>query len=269
MNCAAPASARPELAELFRSGDLHTRRLGVAVIIALATHTLGGLYANSRPAPAALRPPPVEVELSMHPPPAPPEPPPQVEPELKPVATPAAAVKLSRAPAPPPAAKAGAALTATETPAEPESTEPFDFTSDPRSAVYGGGVVAVGGTAAFGEKGAQAGGRGVAPVAPGPIGDALTAAGDLSERPRLQDSDPCRGYFPKAALSDVASATVRVVIAKGGNVTRADVVSEAPKAQGFGAAARTCLLAQRFSPALDRDGRRVATGLNVNVKFKR
>lgn len=268
MTCATPAGSRYPLAEAFRNGDLHTHRLGVAVIIALATHALGGLYANSRPAPASARPPPVEVELAVRPPPPAPEPP-AAAPEPKAVAAPTPTVKLSRAPAPPAAAKAGAVLTATETAAELESTEPFDFTSDPRSAVYGGGVVAVGGTAAFGEKGAQLGGRGLAPLARGPIGDALTPAGDLSERPRLRDSDPCHGYFPKAALSDAATATVRVVIAKGGNVTRADVVSESPRAQGFGSAARTCLLAQRFSPALDRDGRSVATAVNVNVKFKR
>jgi hypothetical protein len=46
-------------------------------------------------------------------------------------------------------------------------------------------------------------------------------------------------------------------------------VSEAPSGQGFGAAARTCMLGQVFEPALDRDGRPAATALNVNVKFSR
>ena len=63
--------------------------------------------------------------------------------------------------------------------------------------------------------------------------------------------------------------TVRVVIGKRGKVTSASVVSEAPSGQGFGSAARTCMLEQVFSPGLDRAGQPAATSLNVNVKFSR
>ena len=100
-------------------------------------------------------------------------------------------------------------------------------------------------------------------------GDGLTAAGDLSQSPRLRESDPCRGYFPNSARDDVAAAVVRVIVNQQGIATSASVVSESPIGQGFGAAARTCMLQQRFSPALDRQGRAAATAVNVNVKFSR
>jgi hypothetical protein len=59
------------------------------------------------------------------------------------------------------------------------------------------------------------------------------------------------------------------VIGKSGQVSNANVVSESPTGQGFGAAARRCMLDQVFVPALDRDGNAAATALNVNVKFSR
>lgn len=248
-------------------------RWGVALLVAVAAHALGALYAGAMPAHQGPPHPPVEIELAFRePPPPPPVPEPVAEPPApEPVAVkPAARPKPAEAAAPPPAAKAGAVLTAAADAPEPEpAAEPFDFTSDPSSTVYGAGVVAVGGSATFGARGAQAGGRGSAPVTSAPVGDGLTAATDLSEMPRLRDSDPCRGHFPRDAPSDVATATVRVVIGKRGKVTSASLVSEAPSGQGFGAAARTCMLGQVFDPALDREGRPAATALNVNVKFKR
>ncbi len=248
-------------------------RWGVALLVAVAAHALGALYAGAMPAPQGPPQPPVEVELAFRePPPPPPLPEPIAEPALpEPVAIkPVARPKPAEAPAPPAAAKAGAVLTAAPDGQQPEpSSEPFDFTSDPSSTVYGAGVVAVGGTAKLGVRGAQVGGRGSVPVTSAPIGDGLVGVSDLSEMPRLRDSDPCRGYFPKEASSDAATATVRVVIGKRGKVTGASIVSEAPSGQGFGAAARTCMLGQVFEPALDREGRPAATALNVNVKFSR
>jgi hypothetical protein len=161
-------------------------------------------------------------------------------------------------------------LTAPPDPApSPAPAEPFDFTSDPNSHVYGSGVVAVGGTATHGLAGARVGGTGTAPVSGPPSGDGLTAASDLSQKPRLRVNDPCRGFFPAAAQDDVAVVSVRVVIGKNGQVSSANVVSESPAGQGFGAAARRCMLDQVFVPALDRDGEAAATALNVNVKFSR
>jgi hypothetical protein len=67
----------------------------------------------------------------------------------------------------------------------------------------------------------------------------------------------------------VALVSVRVVINKTGKVSRADVVSETPSGQGFGVAARTCMLDQVFVPAIDREGNAAATALAVNVRFSR
>lgn len=211
---------------------------------------------------------PVDVELVLRePPPPPPEPIP--EPALPEAPKAAAPPVLAKAVPPPPAARAGAVVTALPDAAQTEPAEPFDFTSDPNSHVYGAGVVAVSGRASHGLAGAQLGGRGTEPVRAPSRGDALTAVGDLSQRPRLRVQDPCRGFFPAQARDDVAVVSVRVVIGKGGDVASASVVSESPPKQGFGAAARACMLDQTFTPALDRAGRPAATALAVNVKFSR
>jgi TonB family protein len=159
-------------------------------------------------------------------------------------------------------------LTAKPDALAPAAAEPFDFTSDPNSTVYGSGVVAVGGTASHGLAGARVGGEGKAP-APAPRGDGLTNVSDLSARPRLRVSDPCRGFFPDVARADVATVSVRVVIGKNGKVSEAQVVSESPKGQGFGTAARACMLAQMFVPAQDKAGNAAAVALPVNVRFSR
>jgi protein TonB len=256
--------------ELTRLAEPHRDRLLVAALIALAAHAGLGLFAASRePRPEPVRP-PVDVELAFREPPPPPEPkepePPQ-EPDAPKAAEPKPIAKLAP---PPPAARAGAVLTAAPDPTPaPAAAEPFDFTSDPNSHVYGSGVVAVGGTATHGLAGARVGGTGNAPVRTPPPGDGLTAASDLSQKPRLRVNDPCRGFFPEAAQDDVAVVSVRVVIGKSGQVSNANVVSESPTGQGFGAAARRCMLDQAFVPALDRDGNAAATALNVNVKFSR
>jgi TonB family protein len=91
----------------------------------------------------------------------------------------------------------------------------------------------------------------------------------LSQSPKLRFADPCRGFFPSSAHDDVATALVRLVIDPQGVVSNATVLSESPSGQGFGAAARACMLEQRLSPALNRQGRAVATAVNVNVHFSR
>jgi len=92
---------------------------------------------------------------------------------------------------------------------------------------------------------------------------------DLSQKPRLDESDPCRGFFPQSALDDSAQVSVMVVVGKTGSVGRATVVSETPSGQGFGAAARACMSSKRFTPALDRAGSPTATAVRVNVRFRR
>jgi outer membrane biosynthesis protein TonB len=254
-------------AELGKLAEPHAHRCPIAALIALVAHGGLALVAVGHE-PAAPAPPPVDVELTFREPPPPPEPEKEPEPPKEPEAPKAEAPKpIAKVAVPPPAARAGAVLTAAPDSTPEPSAEPFDFTSDPNSHVYGSGVVAVGGTADHGLAGARVGGTGNAPVRP--AGDGLTAAADLSQKPRLRRDDPCRGFFPDAARADVAVVSVRVVIGKDGRVSSANVVSESPVGQGFGVAARRCMLDEVFVPALDRQGKSAATALNVNVKFSR
>lgn len=271
MTGALGTSSSSVIAELGKLAEPHGERLLIAAVVAFAAHAGLGLYAATREPSAAIAPPPVEVELAFREPP-PPAPEPVKEPEAPKAAEPPRAEAprpIAKVAPPPPAARAGAVLTALpDSTPEPAAAEPFDFTSDPNSHVYGSGVVAVGGTAAHGLAGARVGGTGTAPVRP-VAGDGLTAVSDLSQKPRLREADPCRGFFPDTARDDVAVVSVRVVIGKNGGVSNASVVSESPIGQGFGAAARRCMLDQVFVPALDRSGNSAATALNVNVKFSR
>jgi hypothetical protein len=223
--------------------------------------------------PTAVRAPaPLEVELAapepLPPPPTPVTPPPEPTPAEH---TPAPVAKAAAAA--PAAAHVGALLTAKSDPAPtPGADEPVDFTNDPSLVGFGSGVVAIGGKAEHGVTGAKAGppvpGTGVG-SAPRQTGDALVAASDLSRKPGLGESDPCRGYFPAGASDDVANAAVMVTIAKSGSVTNVQLLSETPPKQGFGAAARTCMAGKHFSPGLDRDGKPAATAIRVNIRFLR
>jgi outer membrane biosynthesis protein TonB len=256
------------IAELGKLAEPHRDRLAIAALVALVAHGALGLFAVNREPPVPPPPPPVDVELAFREPlPPPPEAEKEPEPAKEPEPPKPAPKAIAKVAPPPPAARAGAVLTAAPDPTAAPEAEPFDFTSDPNSHVYGSGVVAVGGTATHGLAGARVGGTGSAPVRP--AGDGLTAVGDLSQKPRLRDAAPCRGFFPDAAHDDLAAVSVRVVIGKDGAVSSANVVSESPAGQGFGNAARRCMLDQVFLPALDRDGKNAATALNVNVKFSR
>lgn len=236
---------------------------------ALGSHLLlAGLALRARshvpPAPA-----PLEVELAppepSPPPPAlaqPSPPPPALEPQP-------AARLLSPPPAP---AHVGALVTAKADPTpSPAHDEPVDFTNDPGALGFGSGVVALGGRAEVGLKQAAVAalpGRGSS-VVHGPAGDALTPVGDLSRKPSLGESDPCRGYFPSTASDDVASAAVMVTIGKSGSVSSVQLLSESPPKQGFGTAARACMASKHFSPGLTRDGQPTATAIRVNIRFTR
>jgi TonB family protein len=169
-------------------------------------------------------------------------------------------------------ARAGALVTAKADPVTPQAEGPVDFTNDPSALGFGSGVVAVGGKADFGKQGAlpsPVAGVGRTPAGRGTVADALTPVADLGRKPSLGESDPCRGFFPRGAVDDVASASVMVVVGKSGAVASVRLLSESPPTQGFGAAARTCMRGKRFTPALDRDGRPAATAIRVNVRFSR
>jgi hypothetical protein len=264
------APPRGVMTELTGLAEPQRGRSFVAALVALGVHACVAWFAPEGAPEARVAPPPVDVELAYREPPPPPPAPPEPIQEAEPAKAAAPKAALVKAAAPPPAARAGAVLTAAPEPTPAAApAEPFDFTSDPNSHVYGSGVVAVGGTADHGLAGARVGGTAnVAAHAPA-VGDGLTALSDLSQKPRLQSADPCRGFFPGAAHDDVAVVSVRVVIGKSGKVSNANVVSESPAGQGFGAAARRCMLDQTFVPALDRAGDAAATALNVNVRFSR
>jgi hypothetical protein len=249
------------------------RRRGLVALgwlVALGSHAgVAVLFANEHArAPQQRVPPPVDVEFL---PPAPPEPPP---PEPAPPDAAAKSAVANTAPASPAAARAGALhLAKSDLAPTPQTDEAVDFTNDPNAASFGGGVVAVGGTAAFGAAGARATSIGgtapKAPVVARPVGEALTPLADLSRKPQLPGSDPCRGFFPAGARDDVGDVAVLVTIGKSGHVTNTQLLSENPSLQGFGAAARTCLASRQFVPALDRAGNSAATAVRVNLRFSR
>ena len=218
-------------------------------------------------APPALQ--PLEVELAPPAPPPPPAalpPPPEVHPAEH-------ATTMRAAAAAPEPAHVGALITAKADPApSPKADEPVDFTNDPGALGFGSGIVALGGRAEIGAARAQlspAPGSGTAGLAPKPTGDAIIPVSDLSRKPGLNESDPCRGYFPSSASDDVASAAVMLTIGKSGAVSNVELLSESPPKQGFGAAASTCMKSKHFSPGLDRDGNAAKTSIRVNVRFER
>lgn len=204
-----------------------------------------------------------EVDLTP-PPPAPENPPPAPEPEK---AAPAPVRVQRRAPAPakeaPPAA-AGALHTAKEE-SQPSAGEPVRFAVDANGQGYGFGVVAQGGAGT---------GRGENALGAGPAsaGSALSTAPVMrafAVPPRLDESDPCRGYFPNQAADDRGEVTAKLSISESGQVRRVSVLSEQPPAQGFGRAAQECLKKKRFIPARDAEDRAVAAEAPVNVRFSR
>ena len=255
--------------ELFGRASRRHGLVTVGWVLALGSHAAAALLFVSRHEARAVErtPPPVEMEFVA--PPEPPPPPEAAAPEQA-KATPAQVA----APASPAAARAGALhLAKPDAAPAQQPEEAVDFTTDPHGASYGGGVVAVGGTAALGAVGARVvpvgGTAPAAPVNARPVGDALTPASDLSRKPRLPGGDPCHGFFPNAAQDDVGDVAVMVTIAKSGRVSQTQLLSESPRGQGFGAAARTCLASQAFVPALDRAGNAAATAIRVNLRFSR
>jgi outer membrane biosynthesis protein TonB len=256
--------------ELFERASRKPRWVAVGWLLAIGSHAAAALlFVNHQKAAAPERSlPPVEVEFVVPPEPAPAPAPEPAAPEAVKVAPTHAA-----APAPASAARAGALhLAKADVAPAQQQEEAVDFTTDAHGASYGGGVVAVGGTAAFAAAGARVvPAPGSAPAAPPSArpGEALTPPSDLSRKPRLPVSDPCHGFFPSAAQDDVGDVGVMVTIGKSGRVSQTRLVSESPAGQGFGAAARICLASQAFVPALDRAGNAAATAIRVNLRFSR
>lgn len=243
-------------------------RLGVALLLALLGHAavvvLAAKAGTRAPRLVAV----TEVELAPAPaasPPAPPVAPP--EPQVPPAPQPAPATAArpqkraaaSRPAAAPAAGRAAAVRTVDEDAPTPEG--PVRFVSDATGAAFGSGAVARGGTADVGQQPA-------APVpARAPRGP--SAAPSLSRPPRLGEADPCRGFFPQRARVDRGEVTLRVRVERDGSVRSIAISSELPLGHGFGFAARDCLRAKRFTPALDLGGREVAVLAPVTVRFSR
>ena len=98
----------------------------------------------------------------------------------------------------PAAARAGALLTAKDDTSKPSDAPPVDFVTDPSGTTYGGGVVARGGTADFGVRGATAAGRQRARYPSTAPSDGVTPAANLSRPPRSPSPTRAAGFtLPK------------------------------------------------------------------------
>lgn len=274
----SPASGGSSLVSTMGFGTKGRRSLAWAFPLAIAMHLGLALVFNEARAAEGPIAPPTEIEIEP-PPPAPPEPPPPPpapvpEEKAEPSAPAIAATSQPTAAPPPPAAKAGNVLTVPDDAPAKAGEEPVSFVTDPNGDSYGSGVVAKGGTAEVGLAGAKVGGTGTvaAPVAaaPKPVAAApVVSSVDLSRPAKLTEIDPCRGRFPSTADDDVGTVTLVLAIKKNGDVETASVVTESPKGQGFGAAARACLLGKRFEPAFDKSGQPVTATTKVNIRFTR
>ncbi|HEY8946357.1 MAG TPA: hypothetical protein VIM73_19030 [Polyangiaceae bacterium] len=254
--------------DLFGRAKHRGELVAAAILLALSGHALASSVVPQAPRRTA-EPPTVDLEFISPAPERPPAPPPP-DPPRPPVSGTPRADAIARGAAP---ARAARVVTAPEhAPPEQRAETPIDFVSDPNARVYGAGVVARGGTGASGRPGASTGAvsGSVERAGAGGLGvGGLVPASDLSRPPRLNERDPCRGFFPQNTLEDSARATVLVVVTKSGAVSSVRVIGETPRGQGFGAAARSCMLSKRFEPALDRAGSAAATSLRVNVRFNR
>jgi outer membrane biosynthesis protein TonB len=244
----------------------------LGVLAALALHTavtLTALHCQPTQASAPLSVTEVDlmpVELPAPEPEPVPEPAPEPEPEPEKAPAPRPQPRSEKpAPAPPPAA-AGALHTARED--TPDPAEPVRFAVDPNGGAYGFGVVAAGGS-----RSGQAGGSGKEPSALPSPGPATPERGErpraFAVPPRLDESDPCRGFFPTGASVDRGEVTVSLRIGSDGAVQRVSVQREEPLGQGFGASATRCLKGKRFVPARDENDREVTAEAPVTVRFSR
>lgn len=203
----------------------------------------------------------VELEPPKELPPAPPPPlePPPPAPELPPPSK----VRSRRAPDPPAPARAGALMTATETP-EAKNDEPVRFVSDPDGRGYGTGIVARGGSAEHGENSTL---RHVPPPRAA-SGFRITPADQLQRQPVLL-GDSCRGYFPDRARPDQGLVSIIATVQGSGAIARLEIESETPAGEGFAIAARACLARRRFVPALDEHGEATGARTRINLRFTR
>ena len=171
---------------------------------------------------------------------------------------------LARATAP---AAAGRTLTAPDEPSAPTSLADFSMVQGDALS-YGGGTTA---SAPGSTQGASSHDRPGQPGAPAsaPV-RRVAPERDLSRaaRPLSLDWDCSRLFPPGSSTPDSASVIVAVSVGEHGRARAVSIVRD--PGHGFGAAARACALAQRYVPALDRDGRAIAaTTAPITIFFTR
>jgi protein TonB len=207
----------------------------------------------------------------------PPPPPPAPEPEPEPVkqTAPVENKTQKEEAAPPPLAKVGQMLTAPDDSKNDPDEGAVKFLSDENGNEYGSGTAGIGGTADKGEKGGKKNGvengTGTKEGAKGPPGPAVQTGPtvDLSKAASLTVDNPCKGFFPGDADDDLARVEVLVTVKPDGSVGNVSVLNENPKGQGFGKAARTCMLSAKFNAALGKDGKPISATQQFNIRFTR
>jgi periplasmic protein TonB len=243
------------------------RLLWSTLAFALAMH-VGAWFAATRLNHAALpsqpsRAPDLEVALD-----EPPAPPPLLEPPPPTAAAPPsnaapAAPKLKAAHAARAPAQAGAIIARDNDPNAPVDLSADAFVTGTASA-YAGGVTASSGTST------HAVSQLAEPLAPPPP-PAAVAKAPLLTRPVELSGDEWQCPWPReaeAAEIDEQTVTLRVRVDTAGRARSVSLLAD--PGSGFGAAARTCALQTRFSPALDREGNPVvANSPPIRVRFTR
>lgn len=226
-----------------------------------------------------VEPPPPKVQEQEKPkePEPEPEPAPAPAPAPKPVVQPQAKVEPSKpvearpVEPPPAAAQAGKTLTAADDVADFSN----DFAMVQGDGRYAGGTTAAKGTATSAvrdpnaQEGGVPGGKGSAAAPPPPP--------PSSEPDRSRPARPvnaawsCSHLFPPEADAEgIDNATVSIVVTvrPDGSAQSVKVLSD--PGNGFGRAARTCALSQRFEAAFDRTGQAITgTTAPFTVRFTR
>jgi protein TonB len=208
-----------------------------------------------------------EIEITKDETPPPPPPPEEEQkPEPKEVVM-RQPLPANSPPPPPPAAAAAPILTA---PADPNQIEDMTNTIVTGNGPGSGGVT-------MNEGSSQGPGRGTGGAPQGtPTGSATTAPPappvstvDHSKIASAVNGDWRCPFPPAADIAGVddASAVVDVIIKPDGTPASARVVSD--PGNGFGAAAVSCAMRERYHAALDRDGNPIQQSKRINVKFSR
>ncbi|MGC4093080.1 MAG: hypothetical protein QM756_35370 [Polyangiaceae bacterium] len=258
----SPDTLLERIAELGSS----RRALHKPLLVALLVHAGLVSWLPSTRSPAIQRATPLTTELWPFELPPPEPEPPVAEPKPEAVAPNTATkapLRASRSALPP--ARAAAALTRSD-----DDDAPLDLTDSlvvGSAESYSGGV-----SSARGERQSARGGTGV--PATNPAARAVDAV-EASAPDRSRAAGMLGGFawncpFPASADVDgvdQALVTIRVEVDASGKPRRVLVLSD--PGHGFGEAARRCALAKEWTAALDRGGRPIAAGLNLNVRFVR